>query len=125
MLQKRFINLHISFSFSAILNEEGLMPTDRVAFACLYLPDEKLSDYINHKWQIAKRNGDISAIYLSGASGNEAVELLQQYVDITGDVQTVSWICIHYMPSDLVNAQVDNYDLLQSSQKDLTLKLFN
>ena len=84
------------------------MPTDRVAFACLYLPDEKLSDYINLKWQIAKRNGDISAIYLSGASGNEAVELLQQYVDITGDVQTVSWICIHYMPSDLVNAQVDN-----------------
>ena len=125
MLQKRFIILHISSSFSAILNEEGLMPTDRVAFACLYLPDEKLSDYINHKWQIAKRNGDISAIYLSGASGNEAVELLQQYVDITGDVQTVSWICIHYMPSDLVNAQVDNYDLLQSSQKDLTLKLFN
>ena len=108
MLQKRFINQHISFSFSAILNEEGLMPTDRVAFACLYLPDEKLSDYINIKWQIAKRNGDISAIYLSGASGNEAVELLQQYVDITGDVQTVSWICIHYMPSDLVNAQVDN-----------------
>ena len=84
------------------------MPTDRVAFACLYLPDEKLSDYINLKWQVAKRNGDISAIYLSGASGNEAVELLQQYVDITGDVQTVSWICIHYMPKDLVNAQVHN-----------------
>jgi len=92
-------------SFSSILNEEGLMPTDRVAFACLYLPDEKLSDYINTKWLIAKRNGDISSIYLCGASGNEAIELLQQYVDVTGDIQTVSWICIHYMPSELVNAQ--------------------
>ena len=72
------------FFFSSILNEEGLMPTDRVAFACLYLPDEKLSDYINTKWLIAKRNGDISSIYLCGASGNEAIELLQQYVDVTG-----------------------------------------
>ena len=24
---------------------------------------------------------------------------------VTGDIQTVSWICIHYMPSELVNAQ--------------------
>ena len=62
------------------------MPTDRVAFACLYLPDEKLSDYINTKWLIAKRNGDISSIYLCGASGNEAIELLQQYVDVTGKI---------------------------------------
>ena len=24
---------------------------------------------------------------------------------VVGDIQTVSWICIHYMPSELVNAQ--------------------
>ena len=78
------ITSNLLLFFSSILNEEGLMPTDRVAFACLYLPDEKLSDYINTKWLIAKRNGDISSIYLCGASGNEAIELLQQYVDVTG-----------------------------------------
>ena len=78
------------------------MPTDKVAFACLYLPDEKLSEYINQKWKIAKNHGDISSIYLTGASSNETIELLQQYVDITGDVQTVCWICINFMPSELI-----------------------
>lgn len=87
------------------MNEEGLMPTDRVAFACLYLPDEKLSEYINSAWQVAKVNGDISSIYLCGASSDESIELLQQYVDITGDCQTASWICVHFVPPELVLAQ--------------------
>ena len=32
------------------------------------------------------------------------VELLQQYVDVTGDVQTASWICVTFMPGELVQA---------------------
>ena len=87
-----------------ILEEEGLMPTDKVAFACLYLPDEKLSEYINQKWKSAKMHGDIASIYLTGGSSSETIELLQQYVDVTGDVQTASWICVTFMPSELVQA---------------------
>ena len=60
-------------TFGLILEEEGLMPTDRVAFACLYLPDEKLSDYINQKWKMAKLHGDISSIYLTGGSSSETI----------------------------------------------------
>ncbi len=90
-------------TFNAVLNEDGLQPTDRVAFACLYLPDEKLSEYINQKWHYAKSNGDISSIYLSGCSSSEAIDLLQQYVDLTGDVQTASWIVVDYMPGELAS----------------------
>ena len=32
------------------------------------------------------------------------LELLQQYVDVTGDVQTASWICVTFMPGELVQA---------------------
>lgn len=90
--------------FDAILLEEGIVPSDRVAFACLYLPDEKLCSFVNRYWEKAFHDGDISSIYLSGASSSEAVDLLQQYVDLTGDIQTVSWICLLYMPIEILNS---------------------
>ena len=53
-------------TFGDILNETALQPLDRLAFACLYLPDEKLSEYINKMWDKVKNDGDISGIYLTG-----------------------------------------------------------
>ena len=53
-------------TFDDILNEKALNPLDRLAFACLYLPDEKLSEYINKMWDKVKSDGDISGIYLTG-----------------------------------------------------------
>ena len=47
-------------TFDDIIGEEALMPTDKLAFACLYLPDEKLSDYINRMWDNVRNQGDIS-----------------------------------------------------------------
>ena len=32
---------------------------------------------------------------------NEALELLQRYLDLTGDVQTVSWLSVRCMRPDL------------------------
>jgi hypothetical protein len=31
----------------------------------------------------------------------ECVELLQKYLDLTGDVQTVTWLSVKALPSDL------------------------
>ena len=44
------------------------------------------------------------ALFL-GASSNETIDLFQQYVDLTGDVQTVSWIVVLYMPKELANSR--------------------
>ena len=107
-------------TFDDVIGEEALTPTDKLAFACLYLPDEKLSDYINKLWDHVLYHGDISGIYFTGASSNETVELLQRYVDITGDIQTVSWICLLYMPQDLISSReepmtwINNYRNLLS-----------
>ena len=58
-------------------------------------------------------NGDIEALLLTGAS-NDGLELLQHYVEATSDVQTVSLVILHSLPSPFyfnpkVTAWVESY----------------
>ncbi len=50
--------------YGPIIQELGLIPTDRVAFCCLHLPDDKLSEYVNNHWETAKRAGNHRSINL-------------------------------------------------------------
>ena len=46
--------------------------------------------------------GYLAGLFLCGMTGSqECVELLQQYLDITGDVQTVTWLAVKALPGDV------------------------
>jgi hypothetical protein len=46
--------------------------------------------------------GYLAGLFLCGmTSSQECVELLQQYLDITGDVQTVTWLAVKALPGDV------------------------
>ena len=44
-------------SYSVVLQDPNLKILDKIAFACLYLPDAKLAEFVNEFWREARDNG--------------------------------------------------------------------
>lgn len=82
--------------------EEGVSLADRMAFACKYLSQTKLSEYVMLQIQKSIEKGDLNGLLLTGES-QEGVNILQSYMDATGDIQTVALIAINYFHRELFN----------------------
>jgi len=65
---------------------------DRIAFACTYLPDDEILVYLRYLLKENLKFGNIEGVFLTGLdSKNKAcIEILQQYIDIHQDIQTVA-----------------------------------
>lgn len=92
--------------FDKILNEPYFTLCDRVGFACLYLTDAQLGDYLKKQSAKCIENGDLSGIFLTGIN-SDGVSLLQSYLDLTEDVQTVAVIASRF----LTNEQFSNFKI--------------
>lgn len=49
-------------------SEKDMLIEDRVGFACTFLSDSNLTDYINHLTDTVYQTGDLSGIILTGIS---------------------------------------------------------
>ncbi|KAL0882791.1 hypothetical protein ABMA27_016339 [Loxostege sticticalis] len=85
----------------AVLAETEMRLEDRVAFACVYLPDAKLHEYVRRTTDELIEQGDLSGILLTGASP-EGVALLQRWVERTGDVQSAALVAARCLPHELL-----------------------
>ena len=81
--------------YSFLQTEDGISLADRVAFACKYLSESKLSDYVKQLIQKSIENGDLNGLLLTGES-LDGINILQAYLDSTSDVQTVALIAVNY-----------------------------
>uniref|UniRef100_A0A5K3FHL8 RIC1 domain-containing protein n=1 Tax=Mesocestoides corti TaxID=53468 RepID=A0A5K3FHL8_MESCO len=81
--------------FKEILENEDLILIDRLAFACLYLNDQELRDYVRSTFEHMLQGGRLEAVLLTGLSSPEFFDLLQRYVDLTSDVQTAAILGLH------------------------------
>jgi len=107
--------------YDAVLNEVKISVEDRVAFACTFLSDVKLNEYMRKLADKLISDGDLAGILLTGTS-SEGVKLLQRYLDLTGDVQSVSLVAVRSFPSHMlqdVNVEnwIESYQLLLDSTK--------
>lgn len=84
-------------TYEHVLSEKDMLIEDRVGFACTFLSDSNLTDYINHLTDTVYQTGDLSGIILTGTT-EECIPLFQRYLDNTGDVQTVSVIAVRAFP---------------------------
>lgn len=84
-------------------NERSISLSDRMAFACQYLSDSRLADYIKSTIQTCIKAGDLKGLLLTGAT-QDGITLLQSYLDLTEDVQTVALIAIKFLPKELVQS---------------------
>lgn len=99
--------------YSELLQDCNMAIEDRVAFACLHLTDSKLLEYIEGLAEALVEQGNLDGVLLTGMS-EEGSQLLQCYLDRTGDVQTVSVAALQSYPSPLSSSPraqlwVDHY----------------
>lgn len=99
-----------SKTYEGILNDPKLELSDQVSFACLYLPDNKLMEYIDNLTVKYISEGNLCGILLTGLS-NDGVDLFASYIDRTNDIQTaVVAILQSFSTSDLMkNSQVQHW----------------
>lgn len=73
-----------------VLDEQGLSLRERLAVAISYLRDEDLISTLQDISKVEMAEGDLEGLLLLGIT--RSVDLLQHYLDRTGDVQTVALI---------------------------------
>lgn len=97
-----FLTSESDTGFHEIIDDKDLILADRVAFSLLYLPDEKLNAYLSETMSTLVENGDLNGILLTGIT-HDGLSLLQRYIEISSDIQSVSLIVLHSLPSVICN----------------------
>ncbi|GAB1607536.1 complex MIOS [Argonauta hians] len=104
-----FLSSSETDNYKEILFEDGIAVGDRVAFACTFLPDDSLMEYIQSLSNQLVLTANLDGILLTGLS-DKGVQLLQKYVDATSDLQTACFIAISTFPSWLsTDARADSW----------------
>ncbi|KAL7061616.1 hypothetical protein AAHC03_011 [Spirometra sp. Aus1] len=81
--------------FKSILENEDLRLIDRLAFACLYLNDDDLRQFVSITCNRMVKAGRLDAVLLTGLVSADFIDLVQHYLDRTGDVQTAAIVGLH------------------------------
>ncbi|PZC85881.1 hypothetical protein B5X24_HaOG215243 [Helicoverpa armigera] len=89
---------------AAVLNETEMRLEDRVAFACIFLPDSKLHEYVSSTCAALVAAGELAGVLLTGA-GAEALPLLQRWLEATGDVQSAALVAARCFTPELLKDQ--------------------
>ncbi len=77
--------------FQRILNDDMLSLSDRVAFACRFLPRRDLIAFLNYYMKKCMDTGNLEGLVITGL-GKRGIHILQSYVDIYSDVQTAALV---------------------------------
>jgi len=85
------VNVGEGNSLQATLHDQMLSLSDRVAFACLFLPRKELRMYLESCIATCTRSGNLEGIVVTGLD-KRGIAILQSYVDKCSDVQTAALI---------------------------------
>lgn len=89
----------LNMDYEYILSDPDLPLSDRMGFALKYLSDSCLTEFVNNQIKTCIELGDLNGILLVGSS-SEGVSLLQSYVDISDDIQSVALIASRFFTSE-------------------------
>ncbi|XP_046334805.1 GATOR complex protein MIOS-like [Haliotis rufescens] len=93
--------------------ESDMAVEDLVAFACIYLPDPRLMYFIDKLTNDLKSAGNLDGIMLTGMTA-EGLDLLENYIDATSDVQTAALALVCSFPhaiaqDERIQTWIDSY----------------
>ncbi|KAI0744299.1 hypothetical protein C8Q80DRAFT_889791 [Daedaleopsis nitida] len=75
--------------WTEVLQEDSLPLRERLAIAFQFLDDKDVSSYLRRVADRAIHDGDVHGLFVTGITG-AGMDLLQAYVDSSGDVQTAA-----------------------------------
>lgn len=84
-------HLTVNDDWAAVLNEleESLPLRERLAIACQFLDDKEVASYLHRIIERCTHDGNLEGLIVTGLTIH-GMEILQAYVDTTGDVQTAA-----------------------------------
>lgn len=99
--------------FGVRQQETAISVSDRVAFACQFLCDAKLADYVKRLIVECHDSGNLCGLLLTGARP-AGVALLQSFVDRHEDVQTAALVAVKFLAAELLDSDqvqfwIDSY----------------
>lgn len=97
-----------SKDWSEVLEEEALPLRERLAIALQFLEDRALSLYLHRTAERASAKGDIEGLIITGLTPG-GIDILQNYVDRTGDIQTAAILSSYVCPAKFSDTRVERW----------------
>ncbi|KAL0954758.1 hypothetical protein HGRIS_003708 [Hohenbuehelia grisea] len=94
--------------WTEVLSDETLPFRERLAIAFQFLEDKELSSYLRRCIQRSSVRGHIDALFVSGLT-KPGFDILQGYVDHTGDVQTAAIMACHVCPVKFPDVRAERW----------------
>lgn len=94
--------------WSEVLEEESLPLRERLAIAFQFLDDVALSSYLRRITERSIFRGDIEGIIVTGLTP-PGMDILQSYVDRTGDIQTAAILSAYVSPAKFPDTRVGRW----------------
>lgn len=91
-----------------ILQDEAVRLTDRLGIIFRFLEDEKVSAALHATFENLKRGGELDGLLFTGLT-SRGMDLVQAYVDRTGDVQTAAILGSYVCPARLKDSRVEHW----------------
>jgi hypothetical protein len=91
-----------------VLEEEHIPLRERLAIALQFLEDDALSAYLRRVAEASVTHGDVEGIIVTGLTAS-GIQLLQNYVDRTGDMQTAAILGAYVHPHQLKDVRVERW----------------
>ncbi|CCX11372.1 Similar to WD repeat-containing protein YBL104C; acc. no. P38164 [Pyronema omphalodes CBS 100304] len=101
-----------------VLDEIGIPIRERIGIALRWLEDDELTNYLDSTTKAAVKGGELEGIILTGIT-EASVDLLQEYINRTGDVQTAALVAAfgspRYFRDERVDCWMESYRQLLNS----------
>ena len=94
--------------WTEVLEEEALPFRERLAIAFQFLDDKALSSYLRRTVDRSCTRGDIEGLIVTGLT-KPGMDILQSYVDFTGDVQTSAILSSYVCPSKFPDPRAERW----------------
>jgi SEA/GATOR complex protein SEA4/MIOS len=91
-----------------VLDEEHIPLRERLAIALQFLEDDALTAFLRRLAEASVSHGDVEGTIVTGLTVS-GMQLLQNYVDRTGDVQTAAILGAYVHPHQLKDSRVDRW----------------
>ena len=94
--------------WSDVIEEEALPIRERLSIALRFLDDKSLSYYLKQLSDECISSGSIEGLLVTGLTGR-GLDVLQSYVDMTGDVQTAALLASLICPGRYKDARAERW----------------
>ncbi|KAJ7727968.1 hypothetical protein B0H16DRAFT_1665587 [Mycena metata] len=94
--------------WTEVLDEETLPFGERLAIAFQFLDDKSLTSYLHRCIVNSTNRGDIDGLIVTGLT-KRGLDILQGYVDRSGDVQTAAILASYAVPTKFKDGRVERW----------------